>query len=198
VAEHDLDHVLGIVRAGELLVSCTRGETFDLRQNLHKAVFIPATASAAQALDLFRRARLHTLLVVDEYGSVEGLVTPTDILEFIVGQLPVSEPAEDLEIVQREDGSWLVDGLVRLLDLAHVLPGDNPFYRDFPGFHTLNGFILQTLSHIPTAGEHFTWTGYRFEVVDMDGRRVDKVLISLVDEEGEEPPATVAGHGEGV
>lgn len=185
VADGDLDRVVGIARTTELLVACTESESINLRDHLYEPVFIPASTSPAQALELFRESRLHTILVIDEYGGVIGLITPTDILEFIVGQLPSGELAdgEEQAIVQREDGSWLIDGMVPLHDIASVLPEDNPFHLLTTRIQTINGFIMQQLERIPTTGEVFAWSGYRFEVVDMDGNRVDKVLISPIVEE---------------
>jgi putative hemolysin len=135
-------------------------------------------------LELIRKTRFHTILVVDEYGSVIGLITPTDVLEFIVGQLPSLELTEEAEpaIRQRADGSWLIDGMIPLQDLAAGLPASNPFTTIRTRLQTLNGFMMQQLGHIPSTGETFEWSGYRFEVVDMDGNRVDKVLVSQIPE----------------
>jgi len=124
---------------------------------------------------------------VDEYGSVEGVASLTDILETIAGEFPENGEDDDAGAVRREDGTWLVDGMMPIDEVEHRLGlrglrGD----RDF---HTMAGFMLAELGHLPRAGEHFGWHGGRFEVMDMDGRRVDKVLITLPagDDDGDEP-----------
>ena len=136
-----------------------------------------------RVLELFKQAGLHMAIVVDEYGSIEGIATVTDILETIAGDFP-DEGEDDAGAVRREDGSWLVDGMLPIDEVEHRLGlrgllGD----RDF---HTLAGFILAELGHVPRAGEHFVWQGSRFEVMDMDGRRVDKVLVTLPAPVGDE------------
>jgi putative hemolysin len=189
VFDGDADHVVGIVRTPQLLVQYARGHEVALKEYLYRAVFIPATASPAQVLELFRQTQMHTVLVVDEYGGIMGLVTPTDILEFIVGQLPSIE-SEGLpaDIVQREDGSWLVDGLISIEDLASALPNGDSLIQDNRRIQTLNGLVMEQLTRIPITGDTFTWSGFRFEVVDMDGNRVDKVLISQIIDESQSPP----------
>jgi putative hemolysin len=189
VFDGDADHVVGIVRTPQLLVQYARGHQVALTEYLYKAVFIPGTASPAQVLELFRQTQMHTVLVVDEYGGVMGLVTPTDILEFIVGQLPSIESEElPADIVQREDGSWLVDGLISIEDLASALPNGETFIQDNRRIQTLNGLVMEQLTRIPITGDTFTWSGFHFEVVDMDGNRVDKVLISQIIDESQSPP----------
>lgn len=187
VIDGDSNQVEGIARANELLVRWAEDGVLAVREKLYSPVFVPASASPTQALELIRETRLHTILVVDEYGSVIGLITPTDILEFIVGQLPSLElpQFDEPNILRRDDGSWLVDGMIPLQDLAAKLPENNPFTTIHTQLQTLNGFIMKQLAHIPTTGEIFDWSGYRFEVVDMDGNRVDKVLISLLGQDEE-------------
>jgi putative hemolysin len=186
VFDGDYDRVIGIVRTPELLARYAGGQDVELKEHMYPPVFIPATASAEQVLNLFRKTKIHTVMVIDEYGGISGLVTPTDILEFIVGQLPSIEEEIDsfMEIVQRKDGSWLVDGLTSIHDLAAVLPGGEQLLAVGSRIQTVNGFVMEQLSRIPATGEVFTWSSFRFEVVDMDGNRVDKVLISQLAEEG--------------
>jgi putative hemolysin len=116
-------------------------------------------------------------IVVDEYGSFEGLVTPTDILTAIAGDLPEhATGTEEPDAVRREDGSWLMDGMVGLDDAERLL--NRRGMKEGHDYHTLAGFVLWRLGHVPTVGEHFEWNGLRFEVVDMDGRRIDRVLVA--------------------
>ncbi len=139
------------------------------------------TTSVLKLLDLFRRTGVHMAVIVDEYGITQGVATPTDILEAIAGDLP--EPGEEAEtpIVRREDGSWLVDGLLPIDEFEDRI-GLRGLSED-SDFYTIAGFVLQQLGHLPTAGETFEHKGARFEVVDMDGRRIDKILVALPKEE---------------
>jgi putative hemolysin len=133
-----------------------------------------------KVLEQFKRTGVQIALVTDEYGSIEGLVTLNDLMEAIVGDIPSSEHWEEPMVIQREDGSWLLDGLLStdevkdLLD-KELLPGEETGY-----YHTLGGFVVTYFGHIPRSGDHFEWEGMRFEVMDMDGTRVDKVLVSPV------------------
>ena len=124
---------------------------------------------------MMKRSGLHMAIVVDEYGSVEGLATITDILETIAGDLP--EPGETVEVdaVQREDGSWLVNGSMPVDEFEDMVGIRG--LRDIGDYHTIAGFVLHGVGHVPNAGESFEHQGIRFEVVDMDGRRIDKILV---------------------
>jgi len=198
VIDGDRDQVLGVARTTELLAHYTEKQTgeessnrepaMDLRQHIYDPVFIPSSASPVQAVELFRQFKLHTIMVVNEYGSVVGLITPTDILEFIVGQLPSVEFSWESEpgIVQRDENSWLVDGMISIHDLAAALPEDNPCNGFDTRAQTLNGFVMQGLARIPGAGDVLEWSNCRLEVVDMDGNRVDKVLLTLEDVNAED------------
>lgn len=179
VIEGNPNDVLGIVRANELLTAWADGQEVELRDHLYQPAFVPISASPTETLEHFRRSQLHTVLVVDEYGSVVGLITPTDILEFIVGQLPSLELPMGPEptILEREDGSWLIDGMIAIRDLESNFSDQAPFAKVDTRIQTLNGFIMQQLARIPNEGETLEWEGYKFQVVDMDGRRVDKVLM---------------------
>jgi putative hemolysin len=176
VAEGSLDNVLGVVHAKELLLHFLRGQPLDLAAILQQPLYVPESMRALEVLELFKRSATHIALVVDEYGGIQGLVTPSDILEAIVGDLPVAgEPLEPLA-VQREDGSWLLDGMLpvdEFKELFHLgrLPGE-----DQGVYQTLAGFVIMQLGRIPAVSDHFDWGGLRIEVVDMDGNRVDKVL----------------------
>lgn len=177
VCRGDLDAVVGILRAKDLLNQGLTGQPFALESILHAPVFVPETLPALKLLETLRQARTHIVLVIDEHGTVQGLVTLNDILGAIVGALPAVDESDEPDAVMRDDGSWFIDGMLpieefkALLNLA-TLPGE-----ESGNFQTLSGFVLMQLGHVPTAGEHFDRIGLRFEVADMDGQRIDKVLV---------------------
>jgi putative hemolysin len=174
------DKIRGVVYAKDLLGRALMDQPIDLQAAVRPALFVPESMSAFRALNKFRETRSHLALVVDEYGGVDGLVTLTDLVEELVGHMPdvgdVGEPA----VVRREDGSWLMSGRLPIGDLKDLLG-----VEELPGEHagryqTLGGFVLAQLGHMPSASEYFMWGGLRFEVVDMDGPRVDKVLVAPI------------------
>lgn len=175
-----LDTVLGFARAEDLLVQLLATNALDVRSALQTPLEVPATLTVHQLLDRFRGTHVHFALVLDEFGAIEGLVTPTDVLESLVGEIPTAADAESGPVVQREDGSWLVDGALRLEDLAEDVDLGSLPEDEVGSYHTLAGFVMTRLARVPRAGDHFTWGGFRFEVMDMDGRRVDKVLVARV------------------
>ena len=183
VSRGDLDEIVGIVHSKDLLDLLLTGKPLDLQVCLHKPLIIHDGTPVLRVLELFKQAGLHMAIVVDEYGSIEGIATVTDILETIAGDFP-DEGEDDAGAVRREDGSWLVDGMLPIDEVEHRL-GLRGLLAD-RDFHTLAGFILAELGHVPRAGEHFVWQGSRFEVMDMDGRRVDKVLVTLPAPVGDE------------
>jgi putative hemolysin len=149
--------------------------------------FVPATLSVFQLIDRFRHSPVHFALVLDEFGAIEGLVTPTDVLESLVGEIPSEPDAAAGPITTREDGSWLVDGAMPFEDLVAELSLTPLPDEEEGAYQTLAGFVMTRLARVPRAGDRFAWGDLRFEVVDMDGRRVDKVLIERV------PTATPSG-----
>jgi putative hemolysin len=178
LCDGDLDHVLGFVRSTAVLEKLLEGGTLDLPALAEKPLFVPETASLMKLLEQFKRTRLPVALVVDEFGGVEGLVSLTDVIASIVGDLP-AEPGEEPMIVRRDDGSWLFDGgldldtVLRTLDAESILSDEDRQY-----YHTLGGLAMLALGRVPRIGDVFERGGYRFEVVDMDGNRVDRVLVS--------------------
>lgn len=193
VCDGDLDHVLGVVQARDILFDCLDGEPFNIREAMQPPLFTPETMPALKALERIKESGLHMALLVDEYGGIEGLVTLIDVLEAIVGDIPTLHELAEPRIVQREEGSWLVDGMIAIDDFREAFD-----MRSLPGegsYQTLGGFVIFMLGELPTAGRHFGWGGFRFEVADMDGQRVDKVLLEAApeDEEGDEeliPPVS--------
>jgi len=180
VAQGILDNLLGEVDAKDLLARSLAGETFDLRALIHKPLYVPEIMPALKVLEVFKQSGTQMAMVLDEYGSVQGLVTLTDILEAIVGDIPSAEELAEPPVMQREDGSWLLDGMLpvdafkELFELDS-LPGD-----DQGLYQTLAGFVMSQIGRIPAPTDNFEWSGLRFEVLDMDGPRVDKVLVAPV------------------
>ncbi|MEW6367926.1 MAG: hemolysin family protein [Acidobacteriota bacterium] len=178
VGEGTLDRILGIVHTKDLLVQSLQLGRVDLPSALRQPLFVPECARALEVVELFKRTRTHVALVVDEHGGTQGILTPTDILEALVGDLPMAGETVEPPAVRREDGSWLVDGSMPVDEFKELLP-----ISELPGearraYQTLGGFVMMQLGHVPAAGEHFEWGGFRFEVVDMDRHRVDKLLIA--------------------
>jgi putative hemolysin len=178
VCRGGLEHILGVLRIADLLKPALEGEPLDVEHHLKPPLFLPETISTTQLLESFRRERVQFGLIVDEYGDLQGLVSLTDVLTSIVGDLPEQDDPTDTDLVRREDGSWLVDGSVGLERLKQVLEIDELPEQDERGFHTVGGFAMHSLGRIPTVADHFEASGYRFEVVDMDRNRVDKMLVA--------------------
>ena len=175
VARGDLEEILGVVHAKDILNASFDGHPLEFKTIMRPALIVPDTTPILRLLDQFKQSGQHIALVVDEYGSAEGLVSVTDILEAITGDLPERGQESETKPVQREDGSWLLDGMAAI-DEVEVLFGLKNM-RGEGDFHTLAGFVIEKLGRIPAAGDHFMSDGARFEVLDMDGRRVDKVLV---------------------
>jgi putative hemolysin len=174
VCQGSLDNVLGIVKARELLTRSLAGEPIHLKECLSPALFIPETTFASRALEIFKESDKELVLIIDEFGGVTGLLTINDVIEEIVGDIETGEP----QITQRQDGSWLLDGMLDIDEFKELfklgtLPNDDDY-------ETLAGFVMTSLGKIPHAADQFEWEGLRFEVVDMDARRVDKVLITTL------------------
>jgi putative hemolysin len=129
-------------------------------------------------LERFKQKRTHAACVIDEHGGFQGLVTTSDILEALVGDIPILDEAEEADVIRREDGSWLVDGKVLADELKELLAADELPFENENLYQTLGGLVMAFLGRIPNSGDGFEWGGFRFEVMDMDGHRVDKVLIS--------------------
>ncbi len=180
VADGDLDNVIGILRAKDVLEQHFSGKHFDLMPLVQKPIFVPENTPASRVLELVRESGLHEALVIDEYGGLLGLVTLFDVLEAIVGELPAQDETSEPEIIRREDGSYLLDGLLPVDELKDLFDLDALPDEEKVGYQTLAGFILSQLEAIPSTGQHFNYENLRFEVMDMDGHRIDKVLVSQI------------------
>ncbi|NPV06487.1 MAG: HlyC/CorC family transporter [Anaerolineae bacterium] len=180
VARESLDEILGIVHVKDLLLQCLAGEPLDLQKALSEPLYIPESMQVFQVLELFKQAGLPIALVVDEYGIFQGLVTLDDILEGIVGEIPERDEIEEPMAVQREDGSWLLDGLLPVDDFKDLFGIEQ--LPEEEEYQTLAGFVVAQLGRIPAATDHFQWDKLRLEVMDMDGNRVDKVLVTPVED----------------
>lgn len=188
VYRETLDNVLGFIWIGDIRVAELRGKEPDFRSIVREPQFIPENAPVLRALETFKLTGAALAIVVDEYGSVAGILTPHDLMEAIVGEFTIQGLPGERMVVQRDDGSFLVDGLYPIEEVEELLQtGPLP---DQENYHTLAGFVMLRLGRIPVTGDHFDWGGWRFEVVDMDGRRVDKVLLTPISipEAGSLPP----------
>ena len=177
VCRGGLDDVVGVVSAQSLLQQAIGGAGLDISARLQPAVFVPETLSGMELLDQFRASSAQLVFVVDEYGEVQGMITVRDVLEAITGEF--TTPSDDAWAVRRDDGSWLFDGLIPVPELKDRLD-----LKDLPEegrgrYNTLAGMIMLLLGRLPHTTDSVEWEGWRFEVVDLDGKRVDKVLATL-------------------
>jgi len=174
VRQDTLDVILGIVKARDLLVPSLSGQPIKLKDLLRPAFFVPETMLASNALEILKEKGTDILLVIDEFGGVQGLLTINDILEEIVGEMEIDEP----QATQRQDGSWLLDGMLEVDEFKDIFELNILPHED--EYETLSGFVMMSLGRVPQSADHFEWNGLRFEVIDMDGRRVDKVLVTTL------------------
>ena len=178
VAHGDLDRSLGYINTKDLLGVDIHSPQFNLEAYIREPLFFPGNMQAVKAFEQFRETGIHHALVLDEYGGVEGFVTLYDVLESIVGDIPLDEHDKDQDVVLRSDGTWLVDGLIPIDELKEIMDVNELPEEDKAGFQTLSGFVMNQLGSIPKTGAVFDWDHWRFEVVDMDGHRVDRVLVT--------------------
>ncbi|WP_298684531.1 hemolysin family protein [uncultured Methanomethylovorans sp.] len=178
--ERDLDNIVGMVSVKHILAKIVESGEVDIRTNVTNPLFVPEAISVLKLLELFKELGVHIALITDEYGSIQGIITLHDILEAIVGDVrTIGEPLET-PVVVREDGSWLIDGDTSIEKLKDILSVDT-FPEEEEGYYrTIAGFIMYVLQRIPITGEHIEFKGLRYEVVDMDGNRIDKVLVEKV------------------
>jgi putative hemolysin len=198
VANESLDIVLGEVKAKDLLVRAWEGEDLDLQRIMRKPLYVPEIMPALNVLEEFRMSGTQLAVVIDEYGSVEGIVTLTDIMEAIVGDIPAPDQPEEPRAIQRDDGTWLADGMLTTDEFRRAfclgeLPGE-----DQGLYQTLAGFVVMHLGRVPSVTDSFEWEGMRFEVMDMDGPRVDKLLVTFLPrEDGSQPDLEACDRANG-
>ncbi len=179
VCDGGLHEVRGTISAKELLEQTLKGERPELAAQLQPGVFVPETLSGMDLLEHFRASAAHMALVIDEYGDIQGLVTLHDVLEALTGEMQQLN-VEDASAVQREDGSWLLDGLIPIPELKDRLGLKSVPDEERGQYHTLGGLLMWVLARLPKTGDVIEWEGWRLEVIDMDGNRIDKVLASRI------------------
>jgi putative hemolysin len=192
VCKGGLSHIVGVIHAGSLFEQTIRGQQVDISAVIKPPLFVPETISAMQLLETLKKNRAELALVIDEYGEIEGIVTLSDVLGALVGDVSIIDQNHEVDAVQREDGSWLIDAGVSFDRFRELLQTDVQFPEESAGtYHTLAGFVMTWLGHIPKISDYFEWEGYRIEVVDMDRNRIDRLLItkiaSEVTESADEP-----------
>lgn len=189
--ENDVDNPLGVVHKKDLLDSLLDNGEFNVERHVATPAFIPQSTSVLKALEIMKGSKVHMAFVVDEFGAFEGVVTATDLLEMIAGDFNEGHDEEEAHIRQREDGSWLVDGQMDLDELCDVLGED---FGDNESFHTVAGLVLHQLSRVPDEGETLQLGRFEVEVIDMDDRRIDKLLFRQVVKAEDEAKAAAAAQ----
>jgi len=180
VADGTLDNVIGIVSTKDLYEQRLSGAPFDLKSLTQKPLFIPESTPASKTLEMVKAAGVHEALVIDEYGGLLGMVTLFDVLESIVGEIPSQDEETSSEVIRREDGSYLIDGLLPVDEFKELFDIEELPDEEKIGFQTVGGFVMNQIGSIPTPGDHFEVHNLRIEVVDMDGHRVDKILVGAL------------------
>jgi putative hemolysin len=175
LCDGSIDRIIGIIRVKDFFRNSEKGKELELRELATEPIFIPENLSAMKILERFRETKIHLAIVVDEFGSTEGMITLHDLIENILGELPEKYEQYETPIFEREDGSLLIDGGILIEELRDKL---NIHFEDSDEYYTLGGYTMFMLNKIPQTGDKFTSDNYNFEIVDMDGKRVDKVLVS--------------------
>jgi putative hemolysin len=193
VCRGGLENILGILNARQLLGKTLRGSEASLTEKLQPAVYVPESLTGMELLEQFRSSGTQVVFVVDEYGEILGMVTLQDLVESVTGEF-VPKNKEDAWAIMREDGSWLLDGLIPLLELKDTLCMKTVPEEDKGRYHTLSGMVMLLLGRLPATGDKAFWEGWSFEVVDLDGKRIDKVLAARLPEELVNPDETSVGE----
>jgi magnesium and cobalt exporter, CNNM family len=177
VCKGDVDNVLGVLRAKDLRREYATDHSVAIPATLQRPPFVPQGTNALEVVERLRKDKSPVALIVDEYGAIDGMVTLTDVLEAIVGDIPALDAHGEPEAMQRDDGSWLVDGMVSRDELPMLLDVDE-LPNESEDYETVGGMFMSQLGRIPAVGDRFEWPHFRFEVMDTDGHRVDKVLVA--------------------
>jgi putative hemolysin len=191
VINGDTESVIGAVRAKDILRATLTPRTFHLKTYVQEIPTIPEVTNCLKAFEIFKSSNIHMAIVVDEYGSTEGIITSADLLEAVIGVLPSNyDDIEDIQIRRRDDGSWLIDGRTAVHEMQLTFAFDDLSTED--GYETIAGFVVQKLRKNPVEGDKFVAFGHTFEVIDMDGRRIDKILMTKIGPNEFAPPAELA------
>ncbi len=180
VCDDSLDKVVGLLLTEEALTHFLTDKEIDLKKLLHKPIFIPESMEAIKVLELFKVTGIHMAIVIDEYGGMMGILSLTDVLEEIVGDIPSLDEVKDKDILERKDGTFLVDGLVSVSEFKEFFNVKKIPEDKTGSFQTVGGFVMDMMDKIPVPGDNFEWERFYFEVMDMDKNRVDKVLIKKI------------------
>jgi len=183
VSRGSIDEIVGVVSKQDLLDQYLGNGSLDLESALHKPLIVHEGASILRTLDLFRKTPVHSAVIVDEYGSLRGIVTRTDLLEAVAGDLPNINAESEPKVERRDDGAFLMDATIPISEVADLLGLDSFPHGDYL---TLAGFVLSQLEHVAQADAQFTWGRWRFKIADMDGHRIEKVLVRPVQDPQEE------------
>lgn len=182
ICDGEIDNIKGVISLKDLY---TNKDTIPFKELMRPALFVPENNTAFKVMEKFKESQLHSCFIVDEYGSVLGMITLKDILEAIIGDMP-QEDDDEYEVIPREDGSFLVDGQLPFYDFLSYFDKTDWMNEGEQEFDTIAGFILHKLKRIPNAADKLEWNGFDFEIMDMDGHRIDKVLVKISDEIREE------------
>lgn len=186
VCQRELDNVLGVLPVNDILSRCLNSQPLDLSASLRRPLFVPESTRGLKILEMFKQSGTHIVFVVDEYGVIQGLVTLNDVLVEIVGDIPSSSHTDEPVAVQRDDGSWLIDGMLSVDEFLEMFEIEELSPEERGSYNTMGGLVMANLGRIPTATDKFDWQGFSFEVVDMDGNRVDKILVMPIDKSNHE------------
>ncbi len=191
VVRGGLDQIVGVVSARQVLMRQMRGEPLLPESGMEEALYVPETLTGMELLENFRSSNVHMAFVIDEYGEIQGLVTLQDLVEAITGEFQPRDPAQAWA-VQRDDGSWLLDGHIPVPELKDRLALDAVPEEERGRYHTLSGMMMLLTGRLPRVAEAVDWEGWRLEIVDMDGKTIDKVLATRLQEPAAEPAVKAA------
>jgi putative hemolysin len=181
VCEDSLETIIGVVHVKDVLSMLLKKQSVDFRTLVRKVNYFPETMSAYAALGKFKESKIHQGLVVDEYGTIVGIITINDVFDTLVGDISEDDGQISYELIQREDGSWIIDGQYPWDDFLKEFEVDDDTHTR-EGFHTMGGFVLHILGELPREGEIVKWNNFDFEVIDMDGMRIDKIIVKRKDD----------------